>query len=448
MDFSTAPAASRRVIRLYDLLLGDEDARVCADIPEAACNDQPANFFLSLASYFCSKVADQLASASLVLPWLLGVVGAPPFMIGLLVPIREAGALLPQLFFAAYIRNFAIRKWFWVAGSVGQALCVFGMLGAGLALNGVVGAFAIMALLVLFSQARGVSSVASKDVLGKTISKRRRGSMMGYASALAGAAAAAVGVWFGVQANQPLGQWAVFALLAGAGVLWLAGALVYAFILEQPGATAGGGNAIREGLGSLALLKNDRPFRAFVIARALLLGIPLSVPFYVALAREQTGGNLAGLAMMLVASGLAGSLSAPIWGRLADRSSRQVMVISSVLAGALGIAVFVAVRIGLSLADSPALYASLFFALGVAHSGARLGRKTHLVDMASADQRAAYVAVSNTAIGALLLVGGAFGALAQLLGTDSAILTLSLICVLAARKAGALADVQRHSPAA
>lgn len=38
--------------------------------------------------------------------------------------------------------------------------------------------------------------------------------------------------------------------------------------------------------------------------------------------------------------------------------------------------------------------------------GVRLGRKVYLVDMAGAGQRAAYVAVSNTLIGILMLIGG------------------------------------------
>ena len=49
----------------------------------------------------------------------------------------------------------------------------------------------------------------------------------------------------------------------------------------------------------------------------------------------------------------------------------------------------------------------LFFVLGVAHDGVRLGRKTYLVDLAGGNKRTDYVAVSNTAMGVLLLVTGA-----------------------------------------
>ena len=94
-----APEISQR--RLYEWLTGDEDSRMCKDIPDEACDEQPRNFFLHLLASLGNKLADELSSARLVLPWLMGVIGAPLWMVGLLVPIREAGALLPQLFVAA-----------------------------------------------------------------------------------------------------------------------------------------------------------------------------------------------------------------------------------------------------------------------------------------------------------------------------------------------------------
>src|SRR5699024_6858092 len=49
------------------------------------------------------------------------------------------------------------------------------------------------------------------------------------------------------------------------------------------------------------------------------------------------------------------------------------------------------------------------------HTGVRVGRKTYVIDMAEGDQRTAYVAVSNTALGlVLLLFGGISSALATI----------------------------------
>ena len=60
--------------------------------------------------------------------------GVPAAFTGFLVPIREAGVLLPQLAVAAAVRRLAIRKGVWILGTVLSALSLFGIavLGIGL----------------------------------------------------------------------------------------------------------------------------------------------------------------------------------------------------------------------------------------------------------------------------------------------------------------------------
>ena len=84
-----------------------------------------------------AKTADELASANLVIAWLLAAVAAPAALIALLVPIRESGALLPQIAIAGYLRRLPLRKWLWSAGSVMQGIAVAGMALAAVSLTGV-----------------------------------------------------------------------------------------------------------------------------------------------------------------------------------------------------------------------------------------------------------------------------------------------------------------------
>lgn len=428
---------------LYDLVTGDEDARVCKDIPDAACNDQPENFFLQLAATVCTKIGDELASAKLVLPWLLSAAGAPAFFIGLLVPIRESLSLLPQLFVAAAIRARAIRKWFWVGGSIVQGFCVMAMAAAALLLEGAAAGWTVVALLVVFSLARGFSSVSAKDVMGKTVSKTRRGTLTGYASAAAGVVTVLVGAWLQFWGGAPEGAAGVVGLLLMAGGLWLLGAFLYAGIREQPGATEGGGNAGREALASLSILLSDAPFRRFVITRALLVATALLVPFYAALAREETDGGIGGLGALLVAAGIASTVSSGFWGRMADRSSRDVLRLAATGAGLLSLAVAAWHIAGSPGLPSGVVIVAAFFIIGIAHAGIRIGRKTYLVDMATANTRATYVAVSNTAIGVVLLAGGVFGLVADWVGTAETIGLLGLFCLAGALGASRLEEVTR-----
>lgn len=190
------------------------------------------------------------------------------------------------------------------------------------------------------------------------------------------------------------------------------------------------------------LLMTDRNFRRFVITRALLLCTALTAPYYVVLAQDSHSGQLFLLGLFIVASGLAGSLSAPIWGRLSDRSSRTVMIAAALLAGVLGIVVFVIASYIPVLHESRLTYPLLFFVLGIAHAGVRLGRKTYIVDMAGGNKRTDYVAVSNTVIGVILLAMGAVAALASLTSAAMVILMFSVLGLIGACVGRALPEVQ------
>lgn len=426
---SRTPRHPGWVEMLYERLAEDDEGRACQAISDSACREAPGNFLRTLVATVLSNLADRLASAKTTLPWLLLQLGAPAWMLGLLVPIRESGSMLPQLWIGAWVRRRPVRKGVWVLGGLLQAASLAGMGWVGVALSGASAGWAVLGLLVLFSLARGACSVAYKDVQGKTVPKTRRGRLAGWTSAVAGLAALAVGAGLGtVQddarsgASMPL---VVGLLLAGAA-LWTLAALAYTRIVEEPGATDGGVNGFSQALGQLALLRTDVPFRRFVVARALAMGSGLAAPFYLALARDDLGQATVWLGVFIAAEGLAALLSSPFWGRWADRSSRQVFAAASALAGGLSVAVGLAAWVDLSGSAALLFYPLAFFGLGVAHAGVRLGRKTYLVDMAEGNQRTAYVAVSNTVIGALLLATGLLGTLAALVSVPGTVLLLGL----------------------
>jgi len=426
--------------QIYDLITGDEDARVSKDIAASACRHQPRNFFGYLFSNVMTKVADELAGARLVLPWLLGAVGAPAAFTGFLVPLREAGVLLPQLLVAAWVRRMPRRRGVWFLGTALCAAAVFLLAAAAVNLTGVAAGWAVLGLVALYSLAKGLCSVSAKDVLGKTVSKTRRGALMGSAAAIGGAGILAVGIYAEFLAGSGRSSELFFRFLIGAGGLYLLSMAVFACIVEAPGATEGGGNALATALRSLAVLRSDADFRRFVIGRGLLLSVALVQPYYVLLAQRHSG-QVSGLGLMIIAGGLATMLSSPIWGRLGDRSSRGVMAVAATLAGLTGLATWLLAGSGAACLDSPWTWAVLFFLIGAFHNGVRLGRKVYLVDLASTDTRATYVAVSNTAIGAAMLGGGLFGLLADYAGAGAVIGLLGLIALAAAGYLRTLKDV-------
>jgi len=417
--------------QLYERLAEDDEGRVCKDISAEACRETPGNFLATLIANTASNVADRLASAKTTLPWLLMQVGAPSWIISLLVPIRESGSMLPQMLIGAWVRGRAIRKWVWVGGGAVQGLMLLLMVWCAFTLEGISAGLTIVGLLTIFSLARGACSVAYKDVLGKTIPKTRRGRLSGWISAIAGLAAFAAGIWLSTTGESESTSAYAVLLVAGAG-LWLLAIISYARIKEFPGATDGGANGITEAFARLSLLRDDRAFRQFVIARALAMGSGLVAPFYIALAQDDLGSAVYLLGIFIAVEGLAGLLSSPVWGRWADRSSRQVFAVACALASVTSLLVAGWSVSGFSASASQWFYPLAFFVLGVSHAGVRLGRKTYLVDMAGGNKRTDYVAVSNTVIGLLLLVSGVLGALAALVSVSLVIALLGLSGLLGA----------------
>jgi MFS family permease len=412
---------------IYARLVDEEDARVCRDISEEACVEVPRNFFLLVVSSFLTKLGDAIADAKTTLPWLMSALGAPVALTGLLVPIRESGSLIPQLAIAAYVRRQPVRKWAWVVGAVLQAAAVAAMTVVASVLSGPTAGAALLGCLVMFSLARGLSSVASKDVLGKTIPRTRRGRVNGWSASAAGLGSLGVGAALATHQSDAASRGGYVVLLLAAAGLWLVAAVVYAFIVEEPGETEGGGNALTHALGKLRLLRDDAVFRRFVIARALLLCSALTAPYYVLLAREHTQGTMRQLGVFILAAGVASMVSAPIWGLMADWSSRRVMVLGALITGFLGVFAFATEKAAPGVAGQPWFYPAVFLVLSVAHSGVRLGRKTYLVDLASGNRRTDYVAVSNSVIGVVLLLLGGMGAVAQAFSVPVVILVLSLL---------------------
>jgi len=425
----------------YDALFGDDEGRVCRDIPESACNAQPENVSAHVISLAATKAGDGLSDPKLILAWVLNALGAPAFLIGLLVPLREAGALVPQLFAAGAIRSLPVRKWAWAVSSLVQGICVAAMGAVVLIFDGAAVGWIIVGLLTVFALARSVASVAYKDVLGKTVSKAKRGTTTGTADSVAAFIVLVFGLAlsFGVLARSVE---VVSAALFIAGGCWIVAAAVFTTLQEEPGATEGGGNAIETAMAHLSLLREDNQLQRFIATRGLLIATGLAPPYLVTLVAQRGGTDLSQLGPFIVASGLAAVLSSYFWGRLSDRSSRRVLIYSGLL-GAVAMLLALGVTFFAPTWIIAYAMASVLFVLMIAYKGVRLGRSTHIVDMGSEETRAAYTALSNTVVGALLLLAAGFGAVASLAGTWVVIAVFACMCVGAAIVAAGLEEVQQ-----
>jgi MFS family permease len=331
------------------------DKTLSADQREAI----PRNFLLFVGSHFLTKLGDALSNPKTTLTWLAGTLGVPGWMISLLVPIRESGSMLLQVWMARHVQRFRQRKWAWSLGAVLQALSMFGIALAAWQLRGTVAGLVLLTLLALYALARSISSIASKDVLARTLPKGTRGRATGWAAGAAGLATLGIGMVVTVLGPKQLQAGGYALVLLGAGMLWLLAAALFATTREPTAEGHGASQPVR-----LRLLLQDARLRQFVLARALLMCTALSAPYY-------------------------------------DRSSRVVMMVGGAAGATLGALLAVAMLWSPGLLGQVWLMPAMYFVLSLAHQAVRIGRKTYVVDIATGNTRIAYVAVSYAAIGVL-----------------------------------------------
>lgn len=400
--------------RLYSDLVESDDDHGRGDLPDSVAKAVPGNAARLVGGFTLQKIGDRIADPKTVLAWLLTALGAPAATTALLVPVRESGALLPQALLVPWVRRFGLRSRVWATGAVGQAVAVGAIGLAALTLTGLGLAVTVLICLGVFSLARAVSSISAKDVIGKTIPFDNRGSVTGIAASVAGLAAITAGVVM-TTAMADAAPEALAVVVVGSALLWLGGGGIFLTVDEKPSArdTSDAATSFRD---SIRLLTGDRDFRRFVIARSLMLVTALSPPYVVALSASVGETSVSGVGPFVVATGIAGLVASPIWGRLADHSARLVMASASGVGALVILGYLAAGQAGLDTTTwlGPATY----LLLALAHAGARMGRKTYVVDMAGDERRTRYVGVSNTIIGLVLLATGLLGAVAARFGAE------------------------------
>jgi len=367
-----------------------------------------------------NRLGDGLVDPKLVLAWLVSSLGAGAGWVGLLVPLREAGALLPQLFTASRLRFVTVRKWWWVFGAAVQAAAVAGMVGVALTLTGAAAGAAIATLVAVFAVARSISSVSYKDVLGKTVDKPKRGAVSGTAASLAASGVLLFGLILmsGVVDRSAV----VIGALVVASLSWTLASLTFARLREEPSVITASKTDSAFRL-YLSYLKYDKELQKFLVVRGLLIATAVTPPFLILLAGEASGSIISQLGALVVASSFATFVSGYVWGTLSDYSTSLVLAITGVsTSGMLALAVY---AVDTGLYETIWFLPVVLFIIMTMYQGVRIARNIHIVNIAKEDTRAGYTAVSNTIIGVLLLATGSLGFLAEAVGLPTTLLVLA-----------------------
>ena len=364
------------------------------------------SFLLISVTHFFSKFADLLASPKITLTWLLQALGAPAFAISLLVPIRESGSMLPQVFFATYVNSRDRKVRTYQLGAAIQGVAIAGIIASALFASGWFVGVLVVSMVAVFSFGRCLSSLASKAVLGSAIPKSLRGQTTGWSATLAGLSSCLVAIYLLTQGTTQ-SVFSVVWLLLVALLSWILALLVFGGVKESAQKSPNKSVESKTIVEKLTLLRSDKSLLRFVLVRALLMSSALVTPYYILLAGEGSS-TLQVLGGLLLASGLAKLVSSIVWGRLSDLSARTALMLSGSLVFIIGAITVLFWWLSPGLLVIVWVFPVLYFALEIAHQGVRVARKTYIVDLATEDTRVDYVAISNSFIGVLLLVSGVF----------------------------------------
>ncbi|APD86020.1 MFS transporter [Alteromonas sp. Mex14] len=360
-----------------------------------------------------NKLADLLISAKTTLTALLVSVGAPVWMIGWLVPIRESGALLPQVLISVYLRNHAERHKVWRLGMFIQAFSVMGIIASVTLFTGFTAGAGVLLSLVILSIGRSACSLTVKDIEADVAKKGKRGNLIGIASTISGLVTLCIAIPL-VVFEGALSSNMLLVILC-ASLLSFGATLICVWPIKT---RVDVGDKSRDTFS----VDFDSTVYKFIFVRGLFVHSALVAPYFMI---ERDGNVQELLPIYIGAEALAALLSSIVWGKIADKSARLTLQLSGVLA------LFACV--GLLTLDSTSIFISalLFFVLAIAHAGVRTGRKTYSLDVKEGHERTELVGFSNTAIGLILLGFGALYAALTSILSFTVVYIMSVMLVLA-----------------
>lgn len=378
------------------------------------------NFIFFLIDNILFTVAMGMIGATTVIPDFIRRLTDSEILIGLSGSLFTFGFTLPQLLIARYIVRYARKKWWFVGPNIPVrfAILFFALLTVWLGKDRpelILLAFFIAYGIAAFGD--GVVGVPWADLAATCLDNRWRARMFGLTTVAAGVIMLLIAPLIGtILGNQGLAFPNNYALLFGiAGGLFVLSILPGLFFHELPG-----GKAVEklptlgEFLPDLGrVLRDDGPFRAFILIRMGTNFFMMAAPFYIGYVTVDLGLSSAVAVPVLVAMQTIGSLGgALVYTWLGERNnllyirlalaSAAVLPLSALLAGVVGPLPLYAGFLISGLASGSNLFAGyLNWVVGYAHS----------------EQRPLYVGLSNTvsALSSLIapLIGGT---IAQSLG--------------------------------
>jgi len=360
------------------------------------------NYLAHLGHGLLGQTGMRLINAPTFIPAYVFALSGSDLFVGAVRAVQYFGMFLSPIFGATIIEH---RRRVLPVGFLIGALMRVSILG--IALGGLLLAdpwplYSVFFFLGLFGVFLGVQGVVFNFLISKVIPVEVRGRLMGLRNALAGLTATAVALFAGgtlIDGNVLGNGYAATFLLAFG--LTSVGLCLLLFVREPESPEVREPSRLHRRLRELpALLRSDRGFTRYFLARALAVMGRMSMPFYILYAAEivpVTGFVLGLLSGSFVLSQSVGNL---VWGVIADRRGFRIVFLAALTLWALSVMLLMTSQ------DLIALTV-VFGGIGAGVGGFQMSAQNLVLEFGSRENLPMRIAVANSASELV----GAFGAI-------------------------------------
>lgn len=386
------------------------------------------NFIVHWIHGLLGQTGFRLLHAPTFVPAYIYLLSESYLAVGAALAVQHLGAATSSIFGATLIEH---RKRVLPVGliiGVLMRLQVLGLALSGLLLGPEWALFSAMAFLCLFGLFNGMQAVMFNYLLSKVIPVDVRGRLTGLRNFSAGLTAAAVAYYGGkyfIETNA-LGNGYASTFLVSF-VLTSLGLATLLFVIEPEPPQVRAPSRLASRIKELpALLREDKAFTRFFLARSAAALGTIAVPFYIIYAGQrldgsgQGGVHLSGetIAVLSLTFLLSQTATNLLWGYIADKAGNRLGYILSV-------STWLLATVALFAATDMWSLALVFGALGAGLGGFQITSQNLVMEFGTRHDLPMRIAVSNTGLSLMMALGPLLGGLVSL-GYD-----LTLVFVLA-----------------
>ncbi len=377
------------------------------------------NFNICIFNGSIYLFASSLVDPTLVLVTFLSNFTQSALLLGLVVPITQAGWSLPQLWISGSIQNQPLKIRLYRKTAIIRIIS-WGILAA--TINLVENP---QLLLILFFISFSISSLASglgglpfMEIVSKTIPTNRRGELFAWRLGIGGLLSIAGGfiVQWILGPKSPFQQMHSYGILAIAYFILASISILFIFFIEekkdelvQPHRSVN--HQLNEGI---SLFRNNLNFRKFISFQTMMIFSGVAVPFFAIFVQQQLDGDKSWIGIYLIINAVTNLAANLLFGRISRRiSNKLILRIASISGLTMSIWVFTLALLAKPLHLSPIAaswaLAPAFIFSAIRLTGVTVAGNPILLSITPPQSRSLMLGFTQTLLGIVLLISGFSG---------------------------------------